>query len=480
MPTINYHLTTDIEITKDKLKDAVSYLGIDGFELGNDNRTWNRKQLQALKLLLCNVVEQGNRKKIIFIYSRANKQIPTAFNPFNISYSSLKAVIDMLGNAGIIDHIPAKPRRLGDKLKESKMSEFTVTQLTKDLADSLGIKKNVTGRKAIKEEASFFVRLRDRQNKNLLLEYEPDPYTEYVDKLMSDYCAYLNKFAILLPLDGKVEDEQGNAVGKHYGYETGGERIHLFRNFRNWNQPLVTSKGVVLEDYSREFEILEIKTKNPNMSFGGRSGSFWQGALKTDRPFTLMTSKTKKVDIPASHINLCYYNATGKWFQEFTNKELIESGKPEEDAYYLKGIHRDIVKQFVQIMFNVKGRPAASRSFNKWLREECDPKLAEAHIKTGITNVHILNQLDDRHSAIKDYFYKGKLAGQIISWEEVNMIHQLAWDFIQKYEVPVITVYDEMICPELHHQLLIDWWQDYYHRPNLYNEYSLMNQIPYL
>jgi hypothetical protein len=81
MPTINYHLTTDIEITKDKLKDAVSNLGIDDFELGKDNRTWNRKQLQALKLLLCNVVEQGNRKKIIFIYSRSNEQIPTAFNP---------------------------------------------------------------------------------------------------------------------------------------------------------------------------------------------------------------------------------------------------------------------------------------------------------------------------------------------------------------------------------------------------------------
>ena len=222
------------------------------------------------------------------------------------------------------------------------------------------------------------------------------------------------------------------------------------------------------------------------MSFGGRSGSFWQGALKDDRPYTLMTSKTKKVDIPASHINLCYYNATGKWFQEFTNKELIESGKPEEDAYYLKGVHRDIVKQFVQIMFNAKGRPAVSRVFNKWLQEKCKPDLAKIkkeHIKTGITNVQILNQLDDRHSAIKDYFYKGKLAGQIISWEESNMIHQCAWDFIQKYSIgygynaPIITVYDEMIIPELYHQLLIDWWQDYYHRANLYNDYSLMDQI---
>lgn len=473
MPTINYHLTADVQLTKDSLKQATSSLLAPDFYLGKDNRTWNRKQLDALKLLLCNVVEYGHKDKGIFLYSRSKTQIPTSFNPFDISYSSLIAVIDMLGDGKIIEHKKGKARESGDKLADSKTSEFTVTKRTYDLAEALGIKKNDS-----REEATYHVRLRDRQQPNLLLEFEPDTYTQHIDELMADYCAYLNKYSIMHGSGEWLEDEAKYEVIKHYGEKVGGEKIHLFRSYRNWDKPITNKNGTVIEDYSKEFEQLWIETKNPNMSLGGRSGSFWQGARKEHRPYLLINgSKTKIADFPACHLNLCYYNELGKWYQLENKDELAKAGRIEEDAYYLKGVHRDIVKQFIQIMFNVKGRPSVSRVFNKWLKDKCDPDLAEAHKKTGISNIEILNQLEAKHSIIKDYFYKGKIAGQIISWQEANMIHHLAWDFIQKYDVPVLCVYDELCCPEVHQQLLCDWL---FYEPfncEICNKYSLMSQI---
>ena len=472
MPVINYHLTSDVQLTKDSLKQATSSLLAPDFNLGNDNRTWNKKQLEALKLLLCNVVEYGHKGKGVFLYSRSKTQLPTAFNPFDISYSSLIAVIDMLSDGKIIEHTKGKARQSGDKLADSKTSEFTVTQRTFDLAKALGINKNDS-----REEATFHVRLRDRNQQNLLLEFESDPYTEHIDQLMANYCAYLNKYSIMVGSGEWLEDEDRYEVIKHYGAKVGGEKIHLFRNYRNWDKPVINKRGSVLQNFSKEFEELWIKTKNPNMSFGGRSGSFWQGARKKHRPYLLINGgKTKTADFPACHINLCYYNEIGKWYQVETKDELMEAGRIEQDAYYLPDVDRDITKQFVQLMFNIKGRPAVSRSFNKWLKEKCDPALAEAHQKTGITNLEVLSQIEAKHSIIKDYFYKGKLAGQIISWQEANMIHHLAVSFIMKYDVAVLSVYDELICPETLHPLLKDWLFkglecDYC------NDYSLMNQI---
>ena len=79
------------------------------------------------------------------------------------------------------------------------------------------------------------------------------------------------------------------------------------------------------------------------MSFGGRSGSFWQGARKEHRPYLLINGgKTKTADFPACHINLCYYNEIGKWYQVETKDELMEAGRIEQDAYYLPDVDRDI------------------------------------------------------------------------------------------------------------------------------------------
>ena len=39
-------------------------------DLGKDNRTWNKDQLKALTLILCNLVSKHNEDDGIWIYSR--------------------------------------------------------------------------------------------------------------------------------------------------------------------------------------------------------------------------------------------------------------------------------------------------------------------------------------------------------------------------------------------------------------------------
>jgi hypothetical protein len=56
MPHLDYYLTTDVELTKDRLRQAEQPLLTPDLVLGQDNRTWNAKRLQALKLVLCNLV----------------------------------------------------------------------------------------------------------------------------------------------------------------------------------------------------------------------------------------------------------------------------------------------------------------------------------------------------------------------------------------------------------------------------------------
>ena len=137
MPYIDYFLTSDTELTKDKLSESELTRSLTTkLDLGSDNRTWNQEHLKALKLILCNILTYLHEDKGVFLYSRKKKQIAHRFNPNDIKYSSLFFVIDKLVEAEILEGEIAPPRTKGKNPK--KLSEFTVTQQVVDLAISLG------------------------------------------------------------------------------------------------------------------------------------------------------------------------------------------------------------------------------------------------------------------------------------------------------------------------------------------------------
>ncbi|URQ67148.1 hypothetical protein M9C83_02815 [SAR86 cluster bacterium] len=458
MPFIDYYLTSDIEITKDKLSETeLTRKLLKNVDLGSDNRTWNRKQLKALKLLLCNAITYMNEDNGVFLYSRKKRQIPTQFNPLDIAYSSLFFVIDKLVEGKVITGIKAPPRTKGTNPK--KLSEFKVTQDLVDLAISLGINKTT-----VRTIANFHVRLRDTvTNENL--EFKHNEYTRHVEMLMSEYCHYLNQHNILFSTeDYDLETEEGL---KDWGAR--GQKIHLYRNYKNYSD-----KENHKESLSK-FYFVDVQI---DFLLGGRSGGYWQGKKPDDRQHILIDGKeVGTADFPCMHLNLCYRQETNDWYQKETYKELKAEGREREDAYIVsEKIHRDIAKKMVQLMFNIKGRRAVSKTFNTWLKEEADIKLVIAHKKSRYTNIEIMELIERKHHTIIDYFYKGVVAGQIIQWEEANLLHEIANNFQKGYDFPCLTIYDELIVPKEELAMVKDFMFSSGHN-EMYSKMSLMNQI---
>ena len=110
MPYIDYHLGTDIVLTKDDISNGLPRELTPKLNLGKDNRTWKQTHLTALTLILCNLVTHHNEDDGKFLYSRKKRQIPKQFNPNGVSYSSLFFVIDALVEGKVLEGYIAPPR----------------------------------------------------------------------------------------------------------------------------------------------------------------------------------------------------------------------------------------------------------------------------------------------------------------------------------------------------------------------------------
>ena len=485
MPTIDYFLSTHIQLTKEDISNGYPRELTPTLELGNDKRTWNKDQLKALTLILCNLVTHHNEDDGIWIYSRGKEQVAKQFNPNEVKYSSLFAVIDKLQDAGILGGVKAEKRYLG--FQGRRTSDFIVTQQALEFAYALGI-----NRKTVKFLDGYHVRLRN--NRKQLLEYEQNPYTKHTEMLMSQYNHYLNQQSIML----KTDDEEGEGI-LEFGTKLKGQKIHLYRNYKNWSE---------IDSVAKDFESLRpfIKLSNPDFAFGGRSGGYWQNIWKHDRPTVLINgNETGTADFPCSHINLCYKHETKDWYQLEPHSELLEQGRQDEDAYIVHPkLPRDIAKMMVQMMFNIKGRNAVSRTFNDWiyrrntkqvpikpkpksllakthhtvLAEEgiASKELSALYKKSGVQALELMNAIEEKHQPIKDYFYKGKLAGQIIQWEEANLIFNLAWEFCSVHDIPTLTVHDELIAEKKHIPMIREFMYSSGYS-EICSKYSLMNRI---
>ena len=465
MPLIDYYLTTPIDISKEDISSDGVRAFSRNLELGKDNRTWNKKQLQALTLILCNLVRSWREDGGVFLYSRDKKTVDKKFNPLGIGYSSLFFVIDKLVQAGLLKGQIAPPRTIGNNPK--LLSTFIVTSRVLKLAYELGINSQT-----IEVLKSPHVRLRDNMRK--LQTYTPNAYTKYLEELMNNYCNHLNQQSIML----MMEDKDGEGIVE-YGDKLGGLNIHLHRNFKTWTN-----------DVKEIPQINSLKSKIPNNNFnlGGRSGGYWHSIKKEDRPTILINgNKTKEADFPCSHINLCYKHETHNWYQQETFVELKQEGREQEDAYIISSaVHRDLTKHMVQLMFNVKGRSQVSKKFNDWIeaRETDEKKNAtkqqqQFHQRHNFSNIQLMEMIENKHAKIKDYFYKGKIAGQIIQWEEANLVFNIANQFINEHGITTLTVHDEFIVEEKHHPMVKEFMYTSGYS-ELCSKYSLMNKIKYM
>ena len=464
MPLIDYHLTTFIELTKHDISNGAVRNLSKKLDLGKDNRTWNKQHLQALTLILCNLVKSFNEDGGVFLYSRKKIAIDKKFNPLAIGYKTIFFVIDRLIDAGLLTGDIAPPRTIGNNPK--LLSTFVATPRVLKFAYELGINS-----KNIEVIDSPHVRLRD--NMRRLQTYKTNAYTKYLEDLMSSYCNHLNRQSIMI----KTSDGTGEGIIE-YGDKLGGQRIHLHRNFKTWTAD---------EKLLPQINNLNIKIPNQNFNLGGRSGGYWHSSTKENRPTILINgNKTLTADYPCSHINLCYRHETSNWYQEETFQELKEQGREQEDAYIISGVHRDITKLMVQLMFNIKGKSQVSKKFNDWVlgrneneKDNATKQQRQYQTRHNFSNLELMQMIENKHAKIKDYFYKGKIAGQIIQWEEANLIFNCAEEFCRVHGITTLTIHDEFIVEEEHQPMIKDFmYSSGYNK--ICSKHSLMDRIKYM
>ena len=350
--------------------------------------TFTKAQLKAFKCVLCNVVEyEGNP---ILFNLRNQRNVPKQFNPQQIGHKPLVAVLTKLSHNGLLKLEKGTPwytKEEDGDFKDRKLSSFIPNEQLMLLAESAGITKE-----SIEETIRSHVVLRDgRKN---VLEYQPTLYTQHIEQLMGDYCDYLNQQRI--SVDGEPI-----------------ERIFLPRMYKDWN-----GDGSFL--------------------FGGRSHHPFMSLSPTKRRRIKINGQaTVSVDYPASVPNILY--------QAITGQRLYP-----EDPYQIKGIHRDIVKQYVNTMMNNSNRNSADKVVGTWLKIEATQSEQDAHAKAFArfrSRDAIMDAVLERNKPIRNCFFQGKATGQHYAWLETNLVFEVA-RYAVRWDIPALTVHDEFIVPE--------------------------------
>mgnify|MGYP005746831581 CR=1 FL=1 len=376
MPRLNYYITTTADIN---LKDFP--------ELKLTKQT----QLTALKIWLANLVKYEDK---VIAFSRSKNQIVDEMtNPLRVGYSSINNVWDRLSEANLIKSKAGVPRWLKDEQEQfiqPELSSATSTKKLLKLCNALKITKD-----SIKEiKSPVHVRMRDWKNKKLTT-YKPTPYTKETERLMSEYCNYLNNQKI------KFKDKVF-------------EDIHLHRTYSNRRDNL--------------------------FQFGGRSGGEWMSLKEEERnEITINGKKTISIDMHCSQLSILYKASTGNYLD------------PADDAYKIDGIDkkfRPVIKRWLLIMLNVsyKGVGLAMSNFNKKQDKEFQSLYAE--LLTEYKPVEITNKIIERHKSVNHLFCLGATMGQHYAWLEANMVFNVAHQCCLYHDVPCLTVHDEYIVPK--------------------------------
>ncbi len=180
MPNLNLHLEPNQELNPDK----IMYLGE---SLTSSLGLLRKAQKKALVCILCNVAKYKGTKILFSMRNEANA--PEQYNPFGLGNKPLLYAIEKLRKAKLLKVKKGTPYYLkneADEFLEPQKSTLIASQELIDLC-LLSIHKVV-------EQNRGNVELKSIGKK--LLAFEPTPYTNHVDQLMSNYCAYLNKQTI--------------------------------------------------------------------------------------------------------------------------------------------------------------------------------------------------------------------------------------------------------------------------------------------
>lgn len=391
MPNFNYYLDADLDIEKHNLvalsKEISNTLAADNTHRCDPlTNKWTLTQLKVLKFVLCNLVKYPN---IGVLYERKHQAtLSKRYNPNQIGIKVLNAVIDKLDEAGFIQHTPGD-----NKWKHTKenspalMSEMASTEQLLELADQLGITTDV-----IYKKDSSHIKLRSLlSDGGRFIDFKDTEYTRHIDKIMSEYCNFLNQQIIVNELTG--EEYSGVLLNRSY-------------RDRDGKQSLI---------------------------YGGRSGGHW---MSGDREITINGEATVEFDYNASILNNLHKHLYGSYLN--TDSEV--------DLYAIENVHRDVTKALItRCMLNAKSRTQSTMRFNSLLEKDAD--LNQKREQTSLSTKAIVDAIQNKFSNLKHLFYQGPDQAEHYSWIDQNHLFFIAHQ-ASLNGICALTVHDSFIVKE--------------------------------
>ena len=377
--TINYLLDSKTSFTREQL---IEELGI----------KFTNNQLPTFKLFILNLYEYD--RPIAFSYGN-NPHPPKAWNPHQVTYSTIQGVVNRLVDAKLVKF------KKGKASAEKKNRVASILTATDDFME--WIVNNVSD---VFINCDTHVRLRLAQQKNKILSYEPTTYTKAVDKIMKNYHKKLLEWG--LKLDGVAQ-----------------KNTHLFVNFQGVKDQL-DSKGNYL------------------FRHGGRWHGDWclmKSSERLERISFKKGGKLMEIDYMASGCNALSLWETGQWLKTdpygWTRKRVWESFMDER-----RGTQRKYTKQIVTMAINLTHAELESRVTAHYKRKKHkDAGLYGYMAGDVMTGFRFYNQ------EIAHWYGHSRLAGRQAMFIESNLVLGVI-DRLCKADIPVVTVYDSFIFPK--------------------------------
>ena len=391
MPNFNYYLDADIEIERHSLA-ALSKAISDTLAEDNSYRCdpltskWTLTQLKVLKFVLCNLVQHPN---IGVLYERKHQAtLSKRYNPNQIGIKVLNAVIDKLDEAGFIRHTPGD--NTWKHTKENSpalLSEMASTEQLLELADQLGVTNE-----AIYKKDSSHIKLRSPlSDGGKFIDFKDTEYTRHIDKIMAEYCSFLNQQTLINELTG--EQYSGALLNRSY-------------RDRDGRQSLI---------------------------YGGRSGGHW---MSGDREITINGEATVEFDYNASILNNLHKHLYGSYL----------NADSEVDLYAIEDVHRDVTKALItRCMLNAKSRTQSTMRFNSLLEKNAD--LRQKREQSSLSTKAIVDAIQNKFSNLQHLFYQGPDQAEHYSWIDQNHLFEIAHQACL-YDIPALTVHDSFIVRE--------------------------------
>ena len=346
-------------------------------------------QLTTFKAFVLNFVNYDTA--IGFTYGN-NKHPIKAFNPHQITYSTLQGVINKLHQAKLIKFKKGEASHIKKERKKS-IAEPTA-KFTKWLSKNVWFEEIYTN-------ATSHIRLRDT-NKNSL-EHRETTYTKHVDSVMKRYHKKLKEWD--LAIDGVSL-----------------ENIHIFVNFTAVKGQ-TDNKGHYL------------------IRHGGRWWEQWTDMSSKQRLERLSFKKDKgqlmELDYQACGTNALYMWETGKFldydpyaqFPYYLYKDTVGIAEMSHSEL------RNLIKNMVRIGIN-HGARGLQDAYEKDLGKSF------AHDIRRLMGNYRYN-----HEPIARWMLRGGVVGRRAMFLESNLVLGVL-DKLTKANIPSITIYDSFIFPK--------------------------------